>query len=137
MLPLRTRALSGRAGSGGGAPGRGRGLWPLYYSAPRGDAHLPPLLPSLTVGALFTVGGILSGLDDAIVGWLSDRTRSRWGRRIPYIVVGAPLWSIFFLLIFVPPASAGHAATAVYFFLVFQALSLAGSIVVGPYEALL
>jgi Na+/melibiose symporter-like transporter len=46
------------------------------------------------------------------------------------------LWSIFFVLIFVPPASAGHAVTALYFFLVFQALSLASAIVVGPYEAL-
>jgi GPH family glycoside/pentoside/hexuronide:cation symporter len=137
MLPLRTRLLYGVSRLGSEALGRSQGLWLLYYYAPPDDAHLPTLLPSLAVGALFTVGGVISGLDDAVVGWLSDRTRSRWGRRIPYIVVGAPLWSIFFLLIFVPPSSAGHAVTAIYFFLVFQALSLAGSVVVGPYEALL
>jgi glycoside/pentoside/hexuronide:cation symporter, GPH family len=137
MLPLRTRLLYGTSRIGSEALGRSQGLWLLYYYAPPPDAHLPTLLPSLAVGALFTVGGIVASLDDAIVGWFSDRTRSRWGRRIPYIVIGTPLWSIFFLLIFVPPASAGHAVTAVYFFLVFEALSLAGSIVVGPYEALL
>jgi GPH family glycoside/pentoside/hexuronide:cation symporter len=137
MLPLRTRLLYGASRLGSEALGRSQGLWLLYYYAPPSDAHLPTLLPSLAVGVLFTVGGIVSGLDDAIVGWFSDRTNSRWGRRIPYIVIGTPLWSIFFVLIFVPPASAGNAVTAVYFFLVFEALSLAGSVVVGPYEALL
>jgi glycoside/pentoside/hexuronide:cation symporter, GPH family len=136
MLPLRTRILYGASRLGAEALGRSQALWLLYYYAPPKDAHLPTLLPSLAVGALFTVGGIVASLYDAVVGWLSDRTGSRWGRRIPYIVVGAPLWSIVFVLIFVPPASAGHAVTAVYFFLVFQALSLASAIVVGPYEAL-
>jgi GPH family glycoside/pentoside/hexuronide:cation symporter len=137
MLPLRTRLLYGTSRVGSEALGRSLGLWLLYYYAPPRDAHLPTLLPSLTVGVLFTIGGIVGALDDAIVGWFSDRTRSRWGRRIPYIVIGTPLWSIFFLLIFVPPASAGHAVTAIYFFVVFEALTLAGAIVVGPYEALL
>jgi GPH family glycoside/pentoside/hexuronide:cation symporter len=137
MLPLRTRLLYGTSRIGSEALGRSQGLWLLYYYAPPSDAHLPTLLPSLTVGALFTVGGIVSGLDDAIVGWFSDRTRSRWGRRIPYIVIGAPLWSVFFVLLFVPPTSSGHAVTAVYFLLVFEALALCSSIVVGPYEALL
>jgi GPH family glycoside/pentoside/hexuronide:cation symporter len=137
MLPLRTRILYGTSRLGSEALGRSQALWLLYYYAPPSDAHLPTLLPSLAVGALFTVGGIVASLDDAIVGWFSDRTRSRWGRRIPYIVIGAPLWSIFSILIFVPPSSAGHAITAVYFFLVFEAMALASSIVVGPYEALL
>lgn len=137
MLPLRTRLLYGASRLGSEALGRSQGLWLLYYYAPPRDVHLPTLLPSLAVGALFTVGGIVSGLDDAIVGYFSDRTRTRWGRRIPYIVIGAPLWSILFVLIFVPPSSAGHAATAVYFFLVFEALALASALVVGPYEALL
>jgi glycoside/pentoside/hexuronide:cation symporter, GPH family len=137
MLPLRTRLLYGTSRVGSEALGRSQGLWLLYYYAPPRDAHLPTLLPSLTVGVLFTIGGIVGALDDAIVGWVSDRTRSRWGRRIPYIVLGTPLWSIFFLLIFIPPASAGHAVTAMYFFVVFEALTLASAIVVGPYEALL
>ncbi len=137
MLPLRTRLLYGTSRVGSEALGRSQALWLLYYYAPPSDAHLPTLLPSLAVGALLTVGGILGALDDAIVGFFSDRTRSRWGRRIPYIVIGTPLWSIFFLLLFTPPASAGNAVTAIYLFFVFQAVTLSSAIVVGPYEALL
>jgi GPH family glycoside/pentoside/hexuronide:cation symporter len=47
------------------------------------------------------------------------------------------LWAIFFFLLFTPPPDASNAATAVYLFFVFQALALCGSVVVGPYEALL
>jgi glycoside/pentoside/hexuronide:cation symporter, GPH family len=136
-LPLRTKLLYGTSRVGSEALGRSQGLWLLYYYAPPSDAHLPTLLPSLAVGALLTIGGIVGALDEAIVGYFSDRTRSRWGRRIPYIVLGAPLWSLFFLLVFTPPPDAGNAATAVYLFFVFEALALFGAVVVGPYEALL
>jgi GPH family glycoside/pentoside/hexuronide:cation symporter len=136
-LPLRTRILYGTSRIGSEALGRSQGLWLLYYYAPPSDADLPTLLPSLAVGILLTAGGIVGALDEAIVGYFSDRTTSRWGRRIPYIVLGAPLWSIFFVLLFTPPSSAGHAVTAIDLFVIFECLSLAGAIVVGPYEALL
>jgi GPH family glycoside/pentoside/hexuronide:cation symporter len=136
-LPLRTRLLYGTSRIGSEAVGRSQGLWLVYYYAPPEDAHLPTLLPSLAVGVLLTAAGILSALDDAIVGYLSDKTRSPWGRRIPYIVLGAPLWAIFFVLLFTPPPDASNAVTAVYLFFVFEALALFGSVVVGPYEALL
>jgi GPH family glycoside/pentoside/hexuronide:cation symporter len=113
------------------------GLWLLYYYAPPKDAHLPTLLPSLLVGAILTLAGVIAALDGVLVGYFSDRTRSRWGRRIPYIVLGAPLWSIFFILLFTPPPDAGRAATAVYLFFVVEAVALFSAITVTPYEALL
>jgi len=80
-LPLRTRLFYGTSRIGSEAVGRSQGLWLVYYYAPPEDAHLPTLLPSLAVGVLLTAAGILSALDDAIVGYLSDKTRSPWGRR--------------------------------------------------------
>jgi glycoside/pentoside/hexuronide:cation symporter, GPH family len=136
-IPLRTKLLYGTSRIGSEALGKSSGLWLLYYYAPPSDAHLPTLLPSLAVGALLLAGGVIAALDDAIVGYFSDRTRSRFGRRIPYIVLGAPLWSIFFVLLFTPPPDAGNATTAVYLLLVFEAVSLCSSVVVSPYEALL
>jgi glycoside/pentoside/hexuronide:cation symporter, GPH family len=137
MLSLRTKILYSTGRVGSEALGRSQGLWLLYYYAPPRDAHLRTLLPSLAVGVLLTVGGIVGALDEAIVGFFSDRTRSRWGRRIPYIVLGAPLWSIFFFLLFTAPPNAGSAETAIYLFFVFEALALFGAVVIGPYEALL
>jgi len=136
-LPLRTKLLYGTSRLGSEALGRSQALWLFYYYAPPKDAHLPTLIPSLAVGALLTLGGIAAAFDEAIVGYFSDRTRSRWGRRIPYIVLGAPLWSIFFFLLFTPPRGGGAALAAVYLFCVFQFVAFFSAVVVGPYEALL
>jgi len=136
-LPLRTKLLYATSNVGGEALGRSRSLWLLYYYAPPADAGLHSYLPGVAIGAILTAGGILGALDQVIVGFLSDRTRSRWGRRIPYIVAGAPLWAIFAVVTFVPPADAGTAVTAVYLFVMLELFFLFQTVAGGPYEALL
>ena len=51
------------------------------------------------------------GLDNIIgifvqplMGFFSDRTRSRWGRRTPFIVIGAPIAALLFMLIPLAPS---------------------------------
>ena len=77
MIPRRTKLLFGSSRLGSEALGQCMGLWLLYYYAPPKDAHLPTLLPSLLVGALLTLAGVVAALDGALVGYFSDRTRSR------------------------------------------------------------
>ncbi len=55
-------------------------------------------------GSVRMVSGIWDAINDPIVGVLSDRTRSRWGRRYPWMIFGAvPLGIFFFLHWIVPP----------------------------------
>jgi len=47
--------------------------------------------------------GVWNAINDPIIGLLSDRTRTRFGRRKPFIATGAPLTILFFILLWMPP----------------------------------
>lgn len=55
---------------------------------------------------------------DTFAGNISDNTRSRWGRRRPYIFFGALLSGLFFALIWMPPAKASPQVIGIYFLIV-------------------
>jgi GPH family glycoside/pentoside/hexuronide:cation symporter len=73
---------------------------------------------------------------DVAMGVVSDRTRSRWGRRRPYLVIGAALLAASLIGIFGAPAFPGAAARTWYMgaFLVIYATSY--SIFNVPYMAM-
>jgi GPH family glycoside/pentoside/hexuronide:cation symporter len=61
------------------------------------------LNPALA-GSVLLLGRLWDAVNDPMVGWLSDRTQSRWGRRYPWMVAGAiPFAGLFILLWLVPP----------------------------------
>lgn len=73
-------------------------VWPLY------NAYMPifysKFIESKTIiGYLMTIDNWLALTLTPLVGFLSDRTRTRFGRRIPYLLVFAPLSALFLMLI--------------------------------------
>ena len=137
QLPLRARALYASSSLGGEALTQSRSVWLLYYYAPPEDADLETLLPLGLVGALLFAGRLVEALDDALIGYWSDRTRSRLGRRLPFVLAATPFWALFAVLLFAPPANASVAFTAAYFVLVLELHHFFGTLTSGPYEALL
>jgi glycoside/pentoside/hexuronide:cation symporter, GPH family len=59
------------------------------------------------VGAVLFWTRLLDVVSDPIIGWLSDRTPGRFGRRVPWIAIGLPLTALGILLLFRPPETAG------------------------------
>lgn len=67
------------------------------------------------IGTILMCARIWDAFTDPWMGLISDNTRTRWGRRRPYILLGAVLSAIIFPLIwFVPRGSSPHFA-ATYF----------------------
>ena len=54
------------------------------------------------VALTLALSRVFDGLTDPIVGLLSDRTRSRFGRRKPYILLGTPIFLAGIWLLWVP-----------------------------------
>ncbi len=55
------------------------------------------------VGIILTLSRFTDVVTDPIIGFLSDRLKTRWGRRKPFVLVGTPIYAAGIWLLFVPP----------------------------------
>ncbi|MGI9325594.1 MAG: MFS transporter [Pseudomonadales bacterium] len=55
------------------------------------------------VGLMLVFSRVFDGLTDPIIGFLSDRTRTRFGRRKPFFLIGTPIFVVGVLLLWIPP----------------------------------
>ncbi len=62
-------------------------------------AGLPPGL----AGSILMIGKISDAINDPFVGVLSDRTRTRWGRRLPWIIIGTIPFALLYCLQWLVP----------------------------------
>jgi maltose/moltooligosaccharide transporter len=73
-------------------------IWPLFNSL------IPPMLQDLgltatVIGFIMTWDNIINMFLQPWVGSRSDRTHTRFGRRKPWLMLGAPLAAVFFILV--------------------------------------
>ncbi|MEM6709400.1 MAG: MFS transporter [Pseudomonadota bacterium] len=55
------------------------------------------------VGLVLVLSRVFDGITDPVIGFLSDRTRTRWGRRKPFFLLGTPFFVAGVLLLWIPP----------------------------------
>lgn len=68
----------------------------FYYTDVK---HLPVAWASIVM----TVYAFYNAFNNPVIGYFSDRTKSRWGRRIPYMLFGMLPEAIFFAFLFFAP----------------------------------
>lgn len=61
-------------------------------------------IPAGLAGSILMIGKIWDGINDPMVGMLTDKTQSRrWGRRLPWLLYGAIPFGVFFFLQWIVP----------------------------------
>ena len=87
-------------------------------------------------GGVWLVGRLWDAVNDPLVGSISDRLHSRWGRRRPFLLFGSLPFAFSFFLMFVVPPFESRAALVLYYGLVFLLYDTLYTIVNVPYLAL-
>ncbi len=61
-----------------------------------------------TYGIIMFIESIYDAVDDSISGLIIDRTRTRWGRLRPWLIIPTPFWAIAMIMLFTTPAFLVH-----------------------------
>lgn len=87
-------------------------------------------------GIALTVGKIWDGIIDPAIGYFSDRTVTRWGRRRPYIFSGGIATFLAMILMFTNPGFSNQYLLFSWAIIAYCLLCTAGSIINIPYSSL-
>jgi glycoside/pentoside/hexuronide:cation symporter, GPH family len=94
-------------------------------------------LSATLAGTALLIGKLWDAVIDPAIGYLSDRTRTRMGRRRPWLLFGAIPFAVTFALMFRNPHLSSQTALFMWTLLSFMALSTAYPCTNIPFNALL
>jgi GPH family glycoside/pentoside/hexuronide:cation symporter len=129
-LPLRRVLAYGAASIGTAAMAFINALYLLKYCT---DVLL--IAPGV-MGTLFGLSRIWDAVSDPIVGRLSDRTRSAWGRRRVWILGSVPATALAYVMLWSPPPALEGTWLAAWIGVGLVAFSTAQTMFYVPYYAL-
>lgn len=93
------------------------------------------LAPGVAAGSIL-VGRVWDFVNDPIIGHLSDRTRTRWGRRRPFLLFGSLPFAAAFVLLWWRPPIDTQVGLAVYYGLAYLLFDTSATFAYMPYFAL-
>ncbi len=91
--------------------------------------HFGVALASIAI--VLVVSRVFDAVTDPVIGYLSDRYRSRWGKRKPWLLVGSLIAVVACWFLYVPPGT----VSATYFLVWFLLAYLGWTISEIPYRA--
>jgi len=94
------------------------------------------LVPLGFIALVKAMARALDAVTDPMMGWISDRTNTRWGRRRPWMAIGAPLCAIAFYFMFTPPADVTGVDAATWFAVTYVMYYLFHTVYIIPHYGL-
>jgi GPH family glycoside/pentoside/hexuronide:cation symporter len=94
------------------------------------------LVPLGLIALVKAIARAMDALTDPVMGWLTDSTRTRWGRRRPWLMFGAPAAALSFYLMFTPPEGVAGANAAAWFAATYICYYLFHTVYIIPHNGL-
>jgi len=129
-LSVGTKLGFGAADLGGNLFFTAMGFWSLNYLTDT------VAVPAAAAGIAVMVGKLWDAVTDPMMGFVSDRTRSRWGRRRPYLLFGSVPLFLAMWFFFTNPGISDPFMVAVWAAFALCLLNTAYTIVNIPYSSL-
>jgi len=85
---------------------------------------------------MMLIYAFIDAIDNPVYGILSDRTRTRWGRRRPWLAIGTPLLILFFIAFYNMPAFLAGDSIFAYCMLFYILAGTLDSVILANYGAL-
>jgi glycoside/pentoside/hexuronide:cation symporter, GPH family len=76
-------------------------------------------LSASVAGILWSIYGLWNAVNDPLMGQISDKTRSRFGRRVPYVAFGAIPLGLSFFFLWTPPSQSPWMLAAYFLMILF------------------
>lgn len=129
-LPRRTKFIYGLGDWGASAATTARNaFWFVFLT------NVVGLNPGLA-GTIVLIGKIWDSVNDPLVGMVSDRLQTRWGRRRPFLLFGAVPFGLMFFFMFLVPPIESRTGLFLYYTAVFLIFDTIYTVVNVPYTAL-
>ncbi|MFW6382395.1 MAG: MFS transporter [Bacillota bacterium] len=111
--------------------------WVLYYYLPPEASQLSPVLPPVLISLALIISRFVDMIADPAIGYLSDKTRTKFGRRIPFIAIGVLPLAITTVAFFYPPGLINQQLRFIYLAVIGALFFIFYTIVGAPYNALI
>ncbi|WP_067141940.1 MFS transporter [Oceanivirga salmonicida] len=109
--------------------------WINFFYLPSKESGLNPLLTPYLLTLGYVIIRFIDAIADPVVGYLSDNSKSRFGKRSFFMILGGLPLAISTVLFFYPPTTSLN-ATFTHFVLVGTVFFISYTLVGGPYNSL-
>lgn len=109
---------------------------PYYYLPPETEMNLEPLINSTYLVITFIIARLIDAISDPLVGYWSDNSKAKMGKRSFFMALGGLPLGIFMVMYFFPPKSS-QLMMLIYLSVLGGLFFSAYTLVGGPYNALI